>query len=105
MPSLRELRRKVKSVKSTQQITKAMKMVAAARLRRAQGRILSARPFALEMQKMLADVLTQIADVNGDGVLSGEELTHPLLKPKTEGTPGLLLITADKGLCGSFNTN
>src|SRR5687767_12695447 len=105
MPSLRELRRKVKSVKSTQQITKAMKMVAAARLRRAQARILGARPFANRMQELLADILLAVADVNQDGVLSADELTHPLLKPRTEGPRGLLLITSDKGLCGAFNTN
>ena len=79
MPSLRELRRKVKSVKSTQQITKAMKMVAAARLRRAQARILSARPFAGRMEELLSDVLYQVADLNKDGVLSLDELVHPLL--------------------------
>ena len=105
MPSLRELRRKVKSVKSTQQITKAMKMVAAARLRRAQARILAARPFALEMENLLADVLTRVADVNNDGILQSDELVHPLLKKREGGVRGLLLITADKGLCGSFNTN
>jgi F-type H+-transporting ATPase subunit gamma len=105
MASLRELRRKVKSVKSTQQITKAMKMVAAARLRRAQARILSARPFALEMESLLADVLLAVADANRDGVLQAEEMVHPLLKRREGGKRGLLLITADKGLCGAFNTN
>jgi F-type H+-transporting ATPase subunit gamma len=105
MASLRELRRKVKSVKSTQQITKAMKMVAAARLRRAQSRILSARPFAMEMETLLADVLLRVADGNKDGVLDASELVHPLLKKRETGVRGLLLITADKGLCGGFNTN
>ncbi len=105
MPSLRELRRKVKSVKSTQQITKAMKMVAAARLRRAQSRILAARPFALRMQNLLADLLLDLADGNKDGVLTADELTHPLLKPRSTGARGVLLLTADKGLCGAFNTS
>ena len=104
MASLRELRRKVKSVKSTQQITRAMKMVAAARLRHAQARILSARPFAKDMERLLADLI-KVSDENGDGVLQPEELTHPLLKRRESGTRGLLLITADKGLCGAFNTN
>jgi F-type H+-transporting ATPase subunit gamma len=103
--SLRELRRKVKSVKSTQQITKAMKMVAAARLRRAQGRILGARPFANKMTDLLADVLWQVSDADGDGVLSPHELQHPLLSRNPEGPRGLLLITADRGLCGGFNTS
>ncbi len=106
MPSLRELRRKVKSVKSTQQITKAMKMVSAARLRRAQGRIVSARPFAVKMSDMLSDLLLQVADVNQDRQLSAEEIenAHPLLRRKTTGPHGLVLITSDRGLCGSFNT-
>jgi F-type H+-transporting ATPase subunit gamma len=103
--SLRELRRKLKSVKSTQQITKAMKMVAAARLRRAQGRIVGARPFAIKMTTLLADVLWQVADANGDGVLSPDELQHPLLWGNPVGPRGLLLITADRGLCGGFNTS
>jgi F-type H+-transporting ATPase subunit gamma len=105
VPSLRELRRKVKSVKSTQQITKAMKMVAAARLRRAQGRILGARPFANKMTDLLADVLWQVADSNGDGILNANELQHPLLYGNPQGPRGLLLITADRGLCGGFNTS
>src|SRR5262245_66314897 len=101
MASLREIRRKIKSVKSTQQITKAMKMVAAARLRRAQSRILSARPFAGEMESLLADVLLAVSDANGDGALQDHELTHPLVKRRTGGARGLLLVTADKGLCGA----
>jgi F-type H+-transporting ATPase subunit gamma len=105
VPSLRELRRKLKSVKSTQQITKAMKMVAAARLRRAQSRIVGARPFANKMTALLADVLWQVADVNGDGVLTPDELQHPLLWGNPDGPRGLLLITADRGLCGGFNTS
>lgn len=105
MPSLRELRRKLKSVKSTQQITKAMKMVAAARLRRAQTRIVGARPFANKMTSLLADVLWQVADVNQDGVLTPDELQHPLLWGNPDGPRGLLLITADRGLCGGFNTS
>jgi F-type H+-transporting ATPase subunit gamma len=108
MASLRELRRKIKSVKSTQQITKAMKMVAAARLRRAQTRILSARPFALKMRELMADLVHQAVDVNKDNELTAEELAafqHPLMLRKDSGPRGLLLITADKGLCGAFNTN
>jgi F-type H+-transporting ATPase subunit gamma len=105
MASLRELRRKVKSVKSTQQITKAMKMVAAARLRRAQARILGARPFAIKMADMLGDILWQAAREDDDEVLSPGELQHPLLWGKPGGPRALILITADRGLCGSFNTN
>src|SRR5262245_11759437 len=95
MASLREIRRKIKSVKSTQQITKAMKMVAAARLRKAQSRILSARPFAQKMEEMMGDLLIKV-----DG-----EHKHPLFVQRTGERRILLLVTADKGLCGAFNTN
>lgn len=104
MPSLRELRRKVRTVKSTQQITKAMKMVAAARLRRAQARILSARPFAQDMEAMMGDLLYKLVDTNQDGVLSEEELRHPLLRQRATGPRAVLLFSGDKGLCGGFNT-
>lgn len=95
MASLRDIRRKIKSVKNTQQITKAMKMVAAARLRKAQNRIIAARPFAQKMEELVSDLLERI---------DGEE-NHPLFK-KREGSKRLLLLaTSDKGLCGAFNTN
>lgn len=99
MASLREYRKKIKTIKSTQQITKAMKMVSAARLRRAQTRILSARPFALQMRQMLADLAGRLAE--------GEETApaHPLLQKHDTNKAALVLVTADKGLCGSFNTN
>ncbi|HRY29171.1 MAG TPA: ATP synthase F1 subunit gamma [Elusimicrobiota bacterium] len=105
MASLRELRRKVKSVKSTQQITKAMKMVSAARLRRAQGRILSARPFAQKMETLLTDIFSAVAEPGQSGAAVRTVLGHPLLAERKTGPRGLVLITADKGLCGSFNTN
>ena len=95
MASLREIRRKIKSVKSTQQITKAMKMVAAARLRKAQMRIISARPFALKMEQMMQTLLSQID--------SSEEM--PLFTQRSGPRRILLLVTSDKGLCGAFNTN
>jgi F-type H+-transporting ATPase subunit gamma len=95
MASLREIRRKIKSVKSTQQITKAMKMVAAARLRRAQARILSARPFAQKMEELMTNLLIKI-----DG-----EQVHPLFAKRQGERRVLLLVTSDRGLCGAFNTN
>ena len=95
MASLREIRRKIKSVKSTQQITKAMKMVAAARLRRAQARILSARPFAQKMEELMTDLLIKI----------GSDHEHPLFKHRGGQRRALLLVTSDRGLCGAFNTN
>ena len=97
MPSLIDLRRRVRAVKNTQQITKAMKMVAASKLRRAQERITAARPFAVEMQKMLAGLAGKV-----------DASIHPLLTVR-EARPDshtlVLVVTADKGLCGSFNTN
>ncbi len=98
MPSLLDIRRRVRAVKSTQQITKAMKMVAASRLRRAQERIQHARPFATEMLRVLNSLATRV-----------DPALHPLLDerktPKAGGKALLFVITADRGLCGSFNTN
>ena len=95
MPSLREIRQKIKSVKSTQQITKAMKMVAAARLRKAQTRILSARPFAAGLEGLVKDLVARM----------DSETKHPLSIPREGAQRVLLLVTSDKGLCGAFNTN
>ena len=96
MPSLIDLRRRIRAVRSTQQITKAMKMIAASRLRRAQERVVSARPFA---KRMLAVLNGLVARVDQD--------SHPLLRATIdERAPTLLIvITADRGLCGSFNSN
>ena len=96
MPSLIDLRRRIRAVKSTQQITKAMKMIAASRLKRAQDRVVAARPFA---QRMLAVLNGLAARVDPE--------SHPLLRSpeQAQGRPLLIVITADRGLCGSFNTN
>ena len=98
MPSLLDIRRRVRAVKSTQQITKAMKMVAASRLRRAQERMQQARPFATQMLRVLNSLAARV-----------DPTTHPLLDervvPKANGRVLLFVITADRGLCGSFNTN
>ena len=94
MPSLRDIRRRINSVKSTQKITRAMKMVAAAKLRRAQEAILRARPYAYEM-KGLVNRLARSADQDA----------HPLLRPGRGGKIGLVVVTSDRGLCGGFNTN
>ncbi len=95
MASLREIRTKIKSVKSTQQITKAMKMVAAARLRRAQARIIAARPFAQKMEELMTHLLVKVEG----------EVQHPLFNKREGARRALLLVTSDKGLCGAFNTN
>jgi F-type H+-transporting ATPase subunit gamma len=95
MPSLIDLRRRIRAVKSTQQITKAMKMIAASRLRRAQERVVSARPFAQKMLKILNGLATRV-----------DQDAHPLLRAgSAQGRPLLIVVTADRGLCGSFNTN
>jgi len=95
MPNLLDIRRRIKSVKNTQQITKAMKMVSAAKLRRAQDRVVTARPFANKMGEVLGE-LAQRTD---------EDFHHPLLDLRGDQRYLLVLITADKGLCGAFNTN
>src|SRR5215216_1693866 len=95
MPSLLDLRRRIKSVKNTQQITKAMKMVAAANLKRAQNRVIMARPFANKMAEVLGELAKR----------TDEDFHHPLLDYRGDERYLLVLVTADKGLCGAFNTN
>ncbi len=95
MPNLLDIRRRIKSVKNTQQITKAMKMVSAAKLKRAQDRVTTARPFANKMMEVLAGLADR----------AGEDFHHPLLDARGDERYLLVLVTADKGLCGAFNTN
>jgi F-type H+-transporting ATPase subunit gamma len=95
MPNLLDIRRRIKSVKNTQQITKAMKMVSAAKLRRAQDRVVAARPFANKMAEVLGELAKR----------TDEDFHHPLLDYRGDQRYLLVLITADKGLCGGFNTN
>jgi F-type H+-transporting ATPase subunit gamma len=95
MPNLLDIRRRIKSVKNTQQITKAMKMVSAAKLRRAQDRVVTARPFANKMSEVLGELAKR----------TDEDFHHPLLDLRGDQRYLLVLITADKGLCGAFNTN
>lgn len=95
MPNLLDIRRRIKSVKNTQQITKAMKMVSAAKLRRAQERVVTARPFANKMSEVLGELAKR----------TSEDFHHPLLDLRGDQRYLLVLITADKGLCGAFNTN
>jgi F-type H+-transporting ATPase subunit gamma len=94
MPSLLDLRRRIRAVKSTQQITKAMKMIAASRLKRAQDRVVAARPFAQRIRQVLNSLAARV-----------DPEAHPLLRTPTGGRPLLIVITADRGLCGSFNAN
>ena len=98
MPSLIDFRRRIRSVKNTQQITKAMKMVSAAKLRRAQDRVIAARPYS----KLLRDMLANVAAAAGDSEAAAE---HPLLAMRPEKKALLVVVTADRGLCGGFNGN
>ena len=95
MPNLLDIRRRIKSVKNTQQITKAMKMVSAAKLKRAQDRVVTARPFANKMIEVLGELASR----------TDENFHHLLLDARGDERYLIVLITADKGLCGAFNTN
>lgn len=95
MPSVRDLRDRIRSLKNTQQITKAMKQVAAAKIRRAEAAQKQARPYADTLSEMLRDLMTSVGAVD-----------HPFMKPGRSGAPaGVILMTADKGLAGAFNSN
>jgi F-type H+-transporting ATPase subunit gamma len=94
MPSLIDIRRRIRSVKNTQQITKAMKMVSAAKLRRAQEAMFAARPYARKMMEVLASLASR-----------AQPGAHPLLQQRAGKRTLLVVVTADKGLCGGFNTN
>jgi F-type H+-transporting ATPase subunit gamma len=94
MASLRDIRKRIRSVKSTQQITKAMKMVSAAKLRRAQDAIIAARPYARALEQMIADLVAR-----------SEGLSHPLLVTRPARRVEILAITSDRGLAGGFNAN
>src|SRR5262249_3977887 len=98
MPSLIDIRRRIRSVKNTQQITKAMKMVSAAKLRRAQDRVIASRPYGSLLRKVLANVAAAAAT---DERAGGD----PLLAQRPAQRILLVLITGDKGLAGAFNSN
>jgi F-type H+-transporting ATPase subunit gamma len=97
LATLREIRRRIRSVRSTAQITKAMELVAASKMRRAQEQVLSSRPYAEKMHSVLADLSANRRATGG--------ALHPLLARHQTGKVCLVLLTSDRGLCGSFNTN
>lgn len=94
MQSIRDIRRRIRSVENTKQITKAMEMVAAAKLRRAHAKVESVRPYALKMQQMLSSLAG-----------AATALEHPLFQKREVKRVGLVLFTSDRGLCGSYNAN
>ncbi len=97
MPSLIDMRRRLRAVKSTQQITKALKMVAASKLRRAQEKVIATRPFAIQAKRVLASIASRV-----------DSTAHPLLENRPGAATGntlIIVIASDRGLCGSFNTN
>jgi F-type H+-transporting ATPase subunit gamma len=94
MASLRDIRRKITSVKKTQQITRAMQMVSAAKLQRAQDRLLTSRPYS-----------SKLAEVIGDLALRADPQRHPLLQRREGPNTLLVVVTTDRGLCGAFNSN
>src|SRR5881227_3274598 len=98
MPSLIDIRRRIRSVKNTQQITKAMKMISAAKLRRAQERVVSSRPYGSLLRKVLANVAAAVGSDDAAG-------QNPLLLRREERRIMLIVITGDKGLAGGFNAN
>lgn len=94
MPSLKQIKRRITSIKSTQQITRAMKMVAAAKLRRAQDNIIKARPYSHKLREVIRDLSGRI-----------DRSLHPLLAVREPEEIGVIVVSADRGFCGSFNTN
>src|SRR5438874_289345 len=94
MPNLLDIRRRIRSVKNTQQLTKAMKTVSAAKLRRAQERVFSARPYAEQVKGVLDNLTAHLQNVS-----------HPLLEVRPEERILFVVVTADRGLCGAFNAN
>src|ERR1044071_7091317 len=94
MPSTRDIRRRIKSVKNTAQITKAMQMVAASKMRKAQQSALAGRPYASLMNEVLAEVTFNAGD-----------FTHPLSEKREIRKRGVIIISTDKGLCGALNSN
>lgn len=94
MATIIDLRRRIRSVKNTQQITKAMKMVSASKLRRAQEHMMASRPYTAKLTEVLASLATRANPED-----------HPLLKVKGDQNVELMVVTADRGLCGSFNAN
>ena len=98
MPSLQDIRRRIRGVRNTAQITKAMELVAASRMRRAQQAVMAARPYAETMRTFIGELAAVSAGSQSDEL-------HPLLEQREVDTVGIIVLTADRGLCGALNTN
>ncbi|MEK7432295.1 MAG: ATP synthase F1 subunit gamma [Cyanobacteriota bacterium] len=96
MPNLKEIKTRIKSVKNIEQITRAMKMVAAAKVRKVQDRVTAFRPYSEKIQEVFSNLSSKVA---------GEDISEPLLLQRDVKTVGLVVVTSDKGLCGSYNSN
>lgn len=96
MPNLKEIKTRIKSVKNIEQITKAMKMVAAAKVKKVQDRVAAFRPYSEKIQEVFSNLSSK---------LDGEDISDPLLKAREVKTMGLVIVTSDKGLCGSYNSS
>src|SRR6266545_7189412 len=94
MPSTRDLRRRIKSIRNTAQITKAMQMVAASKMRKAQQSAMAGRPYASLMNEVLAEVTANAGD-----------FSHPLMETRAVRKRGVIVVSTDKGLCGALNSN
>ncbi|MFO0612980.1 MAG: ATP synthase F1 subunit gamma [Polyangiaceae bacterium] len=113
MPSLKAIRKRISSVKSTQKITRAMKMVAGARLNRAQQRITELRPYAVKTTEVLSEITSRFNETaQGQDILPlepgmqvVEQAVHPLLATRPEARVALVVMSGDRGLCGAFNAN
>jgi len=101
MPTLRQIQRRIRSIQSTAKTTRAMSLVAGSKMRRAQQMALAHRPYADQLRWLLADVVESLGATEG----GGEEYVHPLLARREVDTPGMVLMTPDRGLCGGLNTN
>jgi F-type H+-transporting ATPase subunit gamma len=101
MPSLKVIRKRIATTKATQKITRAMKMVAGAKLTRAQQRIVAMRPYAVKT----GEVLQSVAKTMGSAVSESQEPVHPLLAARAEKKALVIVLSGDRGLCGAFNTN
>src|SRR4051812_5330716 len=102
MPNLKDIRRRIKSVKSTQKITQAMRMVAAAKVKRAENRVKAARPYSTELRRIFSDVFNELK--NHYHAISGSRYME-LFRPRAVKNIGIIVYSSDRGLCGNYNSS